>query len=102
VGKGKGKGQRKGIAKRGGCTKAKGAFVQRLAGTSFEELHCKLEKKLGLYQVPCVFTCCSICFQISIYISISLTGFPHGGFSRVMLTKNTCVHLSCLLSIFSL
>jgi hypothetical protein len=27
------------------------------------------------------------------------TGFPHGGFSRVMLTKNLCVHLSCLLSI---
>ena len=26
------------------------------------------------------------------------TGFPDGGFSRVMLTKSLCVHLSCLLS----
>lgn len=89
------------IAKRGGCTKAKGAFVQRLADTSFEELHYKLEDKLVLYQVPCVFTCCSICFHISIYISISLTGFLHGGFSRVMLTKNhlcTFVMVCLLLS----
>jgi hypothetical protein len=79
---------------REGGTPRQRAPCSRLAGTSFEGLHYKLEKKLGLYQVPCVFTCCSICFEISIYISISLTGFPHGGFSRVMLTKNTCVHLS--------
>jgi hypothetical protein len=86
--------QSQGLAKRGGCTKAKGAFVLRLASTSFEELHYKFEDKLGLYQVPCVFTCCSIFFEISNIYHISLTGFPHGGFSRVMLTKNICVHLS--------
>jgi hypothetical protein len=40
------KAKTRGIAKRGGHTKAKGTFVQRLAGTSFEELHCTLEKKL--------------------------------------------------------
>jgi hypothetical protein len=47
----------------------------------FEELHCKLEDKLGLYQVPCVFTFCSIFFQISIYIYIYIfLVFPMGVF----------------------
>jgi hypothetical protein len=59
----------------------KGHILQGLAGTSFEELHYKLEDKLGLYQVPCVFTCCSICFQISnIYIYLSHWFSPWGFF----------------------
>jgi hypothetical protein len=95
--------QSQGLAKRGGRTKAKGAFVLRLAGTSFEELHYKLEDKLGLYQVPCVFTCCSICFEISIYISyLSYWFSPWGFFQGHVDQKHLCtfVMVCLLLSLF--
>jgi hypothetical protein len=73
--RGKGKGKRQGKDKRLSKVKrahqGKGRILQGLAGTSFEGLHYKLEDKLGLYQVPCVFTCCNICFEISnIYLSL--------------------------------
>jgi hypothetical protein len=82
------------------CTYERGHILQGLAGTRFKGLHYKLEDKLGLYQVPCVFTCCKFCFEISKYIYLSLKlVLPEGFLSRVMLTKNTCVHFSCMLSV---
>jgi hypothetical protein len=72
-------------------TYERGHILQGLAGTRFKGLHYKLEDKLGLYQVPCVFTCCKFFFEISnIYLSLKLV-FPEGVLSRVMLTKNTSV-----------
>jgi hypothetical protein len=58
----------------------------------FEELHYKLEDKLGLYQVPCVFTCCSICFQVSIYIYNFLSYWfsPWGFFEGHVDQKHLC------------
>jgi hypothetical protein len=71
-------------------TYSKRGHKSSLVGTSFEKLHYKLEDKIGLYQVPCVFTCCSIFFQISnIYLSLLLV-FPMGVFLGY-----------CLFSIFS-
>jgi hypothetical protein len=37
-------------------------------------------------------TCCIPPFILPIYTLIFQTGFPRGVLSRVMLTKNTCVH----------
>jgi hypothetical protein len=78
-------------------TYERGRILQGLAGTRFKGLHYKLEDKLGLYQVPCVFTCCKFCFEISKYIHLSLTCFPHGGFSQGHVDqKLMCKFHACL------
>jgi hypothetical protein len=83
--------KRQRLSKVKGAHQGKGRLVLRLAGTSFEELHYKLEDKLGLYQVPCVFTCCSICFEISIYISyLSYWFSPWGFFQGHVDQKHLC------------
>jgi hypothetical protein len=67
-----------------------GGASHHSAGTSFEGLLYKLEKKLGLYQVPCVFTCCSICFEISnIYLSLYWFS-PWGFFQGHVDQKHLC------------
>jgi hypothetical protein len=73
--RGKGKGKR--------LSKVKRAHSSRASRHKFEGLHYKLEDKLGLYQVPCVFTCCSICFEVSplyIYIYLYIYWFSPWGF----------------------
>jgi hypothetical protein len=64
----------------------------------------KLERSFLLVQIPlCLFTCCIPCLGHHIYTLSFYTSFPRGGggggLSRVMLTKNTCVQISWMLSV---
>jgi hypothetical protein len=102
VGKGKGKGiskekvkaqgkRSKGYKSKRGAPRQSAPCFKRLAGTSSRDS--KASKK-GCYctRFTCIcFPCCTFCFE-AFYIHLLQTGFPHGGFSRVMLTKNLCVN----------
>jgi hypothetical protein len=77
----------------------KGRILQGLAGTSLRDSITSLRISLDCIRFLVYLLVVAFALRSPLYISISLTGFPHGGFSRVMLTKNLCVHLSCLLSI---
>ena len=60
--------------------------------TTFLDLYCILRETTI---VSGSFVSCTCCIPPSlhhIYRLIFQTGFPQGGLSRVMLTKNTCVH----------
>jgi hypothetical protein len=75
------------LAKQEGRTKEKGALLQEANRDSkaFEK-GCYCTR----FTYIC-FPCCTFCFE-AFYIHLLQTGFPHGGFSRVMLTKNLCVN----------
>jgi hypothetical protein len=60
----------------------------------------KLERSLLLYQVPLyLLLVVSHALDITYIYFHSKLVFPGGVLSRVMLTKNTCVHFSCMLSV---
>jgi hypothetical protein len=66
----------------------KGRLCSRASRHINKELQ-SIQVWLLLYQVHLYFlSLLYLCFEVSKYIHPSLTGFSHGGFSRVMLTKN--------------
>jgi hypothetical protein len=77
------------LVKEEGRTKAKGARLQGASKDIFKGLQ-GIREGLLMYQVHLyMFSVLYILFDF--YIHLLQTGFPHGGFSRVMLTKNLCV-----------
>ena len=68
----------------------KGRLGLRLASTSLRDSITSLRRSFDCIRFLVYLLVVAFSLRSPIYISISLTGFPHGSFSRVMLTKNTC------------
>jgi hypothetical protein len=74
---------------------SKGLQAQsRKEGAHIPRNHCRACVELAEYQDPLYLSSLLYCMLEAhyIYIHSSQTGFPRGVLSRVMLTKNTCVH----------
>jgi hypothetical protein len=99
---GKGRAQRKYakvLARKEGRTKAKGTFVQGLACTSSRD---SKASEFGCYCTRFSYICfpyCTHALSCPNNTSISKLVLLGGVLSRVMLTKNTCVQISCMLSV---
>jgi hypothetical protein len=92
ISKGKEQGRRGSSSKQG----RKGAHSSR--GAYLKEPFAKLERSLQRVRFLCIYlSCCSYCLKHSIYIHLSQTGFPRGGFIQGHVDQKYLCSFSCML-----